>query len=102
MKNETDKETEKTIYYIARGFVILAIFQYRNTSLDVHSILLSKTILKALTLMRCSSLNDSSNKKAVNIYIVLSSITKYTLVCIILISFEIVMQIDIAYWVHTA
>ena len=30
MKNETDTETEKTIYYIARGFMILAIFQYRN------------------------------------------------------------------------
>ena len=25
MKNETDTETEKTIYYISRGFVILAV-----------------------------------------------------------------------------
>ena len=32
MKNETDTETEKTIYYISRGFVILAIFQYMNNS----------------------------------------------------------------------
>ena len=34
MKNETDTEAEKTIYYISRGFVILEIFQYRNTSLS--------------------------------------------------------------------
>ena len=34
MKNETDTETEKTIYYITRGFVILAIFKYRNNSLN--------------------------------------------------------------------
>ena len=32
MKNET--ETENTIYYISRGLVILAIFQYRNNSLN--------------------------------------------------------------------
>ena len=34
MKDETDTETEKTIYYISRGFVILAIFQYMNNSLN--------------------------------------------------------------------
>ena len=34
MKNETDTETEKPIYYISRGFVILEIFQYRNNSLN--------------------------------------------------------------------
>ena len=28
MKNETDTETEKPIYYISTGFVILAILQY--------------------------------------------------------------------------
>ena len=34
MKNETDTETEKTIYYIYRGFLILEIFQYRINSLN--------------------------------------------------------------------
>ena len=34
MKNQTDTETEKTIYYISKGFVILAIFQYRNNFLE--------------------------------------------------------------------
>ena len=34
MKNETDTETETTIYYISRGFVIVAIFQYKNNSLN--------------------------------------------------------------------
>ena len=34
IKNEADTETEKTVYYISRGFVILAIFQYKNNSLN--------------------------------------------------------------------
>ena len=35
MKNETDTETEKPIYYISTGFVILKIFQCRNNCLVV-------------------------------------------------------------------
>ena len=31
LKNEPDTKTEKTIYYISRGFVILATFPYRNS-----------------------------------------------------------------------
>ena len=36
MNNETDTdtETEKTIYYISRGFMIVAIFRFRNNSLN--------------------------------------------------------------------
>ena len=52
MKNKTDTETEKTVYYISRDFVILAIFQYRNNSLNDSNIAFFKaylaTILKAL------------------------------------------------------
>ena len=41
MKNETDTETEKTIYYISRGFVILAIFQYNLLTLNDAGFLVS-------------------------------------------------------------
>jgi hypothetical protein len=64
MKNEKDRkidtEKEKTIKYLSRGFMIRAIFQYRNNSLNDY-IAFFRAYLVTITLLETTFLfNEAS------------------------------------------